>query len=86
MTSSITETTYSSREVCEITGLTYRQLDWWIRTGKIELSWDGTPGSGHPRRWSEHEVRRLQAMLAAYDEAQEVIEALRNGDLWARSA
>lgn len=79
------QTSYSSREVCELTGLTYRQLDWWIRTGKIELSWDGTPGSGHPRRWRSDEVRRLKHMVAAYDEAREVIRSLRSGDLWAQS-
>ena len=80
-----TYSTYSSREVCLLTGLSYRQLDWWVRTGKIEVSFNGTPGSGRPRRWTLAEVRRLQHMVTAYDEARETLAALRSGELWAKS-
>lgn len=66
-------------------GLTYRQLDWWVRTGKIETSFNGTPGSGMPRRWNAEDVRRLKHMVAVYDEARETIAALRSGELWAKS-
>jgi hypothetical protein len=27
---------YSSPQVCEMTGLTYRQLDYWNRTGRAQ--------------------------------------------------
>lgn len=85
MTSSDIQTTYSTFEVARLVGLSYRQLDWWIRTGKIETSFNGMPGSGHSRRWSGDDVRRLKHMVAAYSEACEIIAALRSGDLWARS-
>jgi hypothetical protein len=79
------ESVYSTIQVCRIVGLTYRQLDWWLRTGKIELTSDATPGSGNNRLWTPEEVRRLKHVVAVYHEARETMAALRSGDLWARS-
>lgn len=38
--------TYSSTEVCEAAGITYRQLDYWTRTGLVPHTWtfSGSPG------------------------------------------
>lgn len=36
-------------------GISYRQLDYWTRTGLIESS-EATPGSGHRRYWPEEEL------------------------------
>lgn len=59
-------TGFTTRDVCALTGLTYRQIDYWTREGAIapEHS-DGVPGSGHPRHWSVGDARRL-AFIAAW--------------------
>lgn len=36
-------------------GLTYRQLDYWFRTGLIHAVGGNTPGSGYSRKWTEAE-------------------------------
>lgn len=56
----------TSTEVCRRTGLTYRRLDYWTRSGAIPrgLCTTELPGSGHPRRWTESAARALAA--AAY--------------------
>lgn len=52
---------YRSSEVCALAGITYRQLDYWRRSGLI----DGTPstvGSGFAILWTAdqlEEIRRL---------------------------
>jgi hypothetical protein len=41
---------YSSREVCELAGITYRQLDYWIRCGRFGAEMlDDAGGSGSRR-------------------------------------
>lgn len=40
--------TYTSRQVCRATGVTYRQLDYWLRRGHVRGA-DRRPGSGKPR-------------------------------------
>lgn len=57
----------SSPEVCELSGLTYRQLDHWCRRGLIapEVAADG---SGTHRRWHPRvliEIARLAAAIKA---------------------
>lgn len=37
--------------------LTYRQLDLWTRKGFLRPANGPTPGSGHPRQWSDHELQ-----------------------------
>ena len=53
---------YSATEVCELTGATYRQVDYWIRRG--HLGDPATPGSGHPRAFSLDGVVLVAALLA----------------------
>jgi hypothetical protein len=53
--------TYSTDEVCAITGITYRQADYWARTGAVEPL-VGARGSGSRRRWTAHEVCAVQAL------------------------
>lgn len=56
---------YTSAEVlAAVPGLTYRQLDYWTRTGIIAAI-DDLPGSGVARgyRWSELRVIALVAAL-----------------------
>lgn len=42
-------------------GVTYRQLDHWIRQGYIHAE---APGSGNPRQLSSHETKVLRHMAA----------------------
>jgi DNA-binding transcriptional MerR regulator len=52
-------------EMCALTGVTYRQLDFWTRSGVIRPPVDAT-GSGSRRRYSPDQVRyvRLAAELS----------------------
>lgn len=52
-----------SMEVIEQTGITYRQLDYWCRTGIIEPTIPGR-GSGSARRFTEREVDTIRALVA----------------------
>jgi len=44
--------TVDSKELMALTGATYRQIDYWCRQGYIQPVGDGTPGSGHRRRFN----------------------------------
>lgn len=48
----------SSEAVCQLTGLSYRQLDYWCRSGVIEATVPAR-GSGSTRRWSPDVVEFL---------------------------
>lgn len=37
-------------------GITYRELDYWTRTGRLRTLTDATPGQGHGRMWQPGEV------------------------------
>src|SRR4051812_31311939 len=45
-------------EVCHRAGITYRQLDYWTRTGRIPgVQRLISPGSGSPREWTYREAQ-----------------------------
>lgn len=46
----------NSIELCEITGLSYRQVDYWTRRGVLNPAHE-IMGSGTHRRWSDLETR-----------------------------
>lgn len=50
-------------DVLAATGVTYRQLDYWTRTGLVHPATPALPGSGYARGWHPDEVRVL-AVLA----------------------
>jgi hypothetical protein len=77
---------YSSYEVAQEVGITYRQLDHWVRVGSIDIERVRRVGSGCPRRWTEEEVARLRTIVARYNEAMAIVEAFRSGALWASTA
>lgn len=56
----------TSREVADLVGVTYRQLDHWTRRGYLPIG-DRTPGSGVPRRWWPDEVERARVFAALAD-------------------
>jgi hypothetical protein len=74
---------FTTGEVLEVTGLSFRVLDYWLRTGAIRLT-DGTmPGSGVSRRYSLDEVAAIQRLVDRYNRATDEIEAIRSGKAWA---
>lgn len=59
---------FSTREVCEITGVTYRRLDYWVRMGYVTPEIRGA-GSGRARGWSNENVDRVVEIRDAIDRA-----------------
>lgn len=55
---------FTSVEVCAAAACSYRQLDHWTRLGIIHPSVSSTPGSGHQRRWSTHDVSIVKVLTA----------------------
>lgn len=77
---------FSSLQVAEMAGITYRQLDHWVRVGIIGVERVRYVGSGQPRRWTLEEVYRLKAMVERYNEALATIDAFRSGAMWEQTA
>lgn len=88
------EETHSSTEVCRGTGLTYRVLDYWVRTGVI-TPYQEANGSGSRRRWSDAQFTHLAVMAEVHhylnthvseyvstDMMHSLAEALREGRVW----
>lgn len=48
---------YTSDDVTDLAGISYRQLDYWTRVGVLQPLGHARPGSGYERRWSQAEVR-----------------------------
>lgn len=69
-------TTYSSAQVCQLAGVTYRQLDYWTRQGLIHPTIPAR-GSGSKRRWTWDDVERARRLrLAARLVSGSIIDAL----------
>lgn len=56
--------TLSSNEVSRLVGVTYRQLDYWCRTGLVRPH-VVAHGSGSRRRWSKDDVERVRRLAIA---------------------
>lgn len=54
----------STNELLDVTGATYRQVDYWCRRGFIPGQ-ERRPGSGQPRVWTWEQVARVQGLCAA---------------------
>lgn len=55
--------TISSKELCKLTGATYRQIDYWCSRGYIHPAHGGTPGSGNKRRFSKAHIDRVKLVV-----------------------
>lgn len=70
-------------QVCELVGITYRQLDYWARTGLLKPSLVDASGSGSRRRYSYHDVLELKVIKQLLDagvslqSARRAVECLR---------
>jgi DNA-binding transcriptional MerR regulator len=75
-------------QVCSLVGITYRQLDYWARTGLLRPSITDAKGSGTQRRYSYGDVIELKVIKQLLDaglklqQARQAVECLR-GDLGA---
>jgi DNA-binding transcriptional MerR regulator len=70
--------------VCRLTGVTYRQLDYWARTDLVTPSITPANGSGSKRSYSYSdvlEVKVIKSLLnsgVALTRARQAVECLRN--------
>lgn len=58
---------YRGPTACKAAGITYRQLDYWARTGLVEPSIRSTTGSGTPRLYSFRDVLVLKVVKRLLD-------------------
>jgi len=71
-------------QVCSVVGITYRQLDYWARTGLLRPSIVDASGSGSQRRYSYRDVLELKVIKRLLDsglklqQARQAIECLRS--------
>src|SRR5664279_4476512 len=54
-------------QVCSLVGITYRQLDYWARTGLLRPSIADATGSGSQRRYSYSDVLELKVIKRLLD-------------------
>jgi DNA-binding transcriptional MerR regulator len=84
----VTEEGFRGAQVCSVVGITYRQLDYWARTGLLRPSITDATGSGSQRRYSYGDVLELKVIKRLLDaglklqQARQAVECLR-GDLGA---
>lgn len=74
-------TTYSTTQVAEIAGVTFRMIDYWVRNGHITIRAQAR-GSGSRRRWTQAELDALVLTVEHVANAQETLDAFARGDLW----
>ncbi len=63
----MTDTGYRAPQVCNLVGITYRQLDYWARTGLLRPSIQSANGSGSQRRYSFTDVVQLKVIKRLLD-------------------
>ena len=75
---------YRGPQVCSIVGITYRQLDYWARTGLLHPSISQARGSGSQRVYSYADLVQLKVIKRLLDAgvslqaARRAIECLRS--------
>ena len=62
-----TGTGYSGKRACEIVGISYRQLDYWTRTGLVRPSVRDARGSGTQRLYSFQDLALLRIIKKLLD-------------------
>jgi DNA-binding transcriptional MerR regulator len=75
---------YRGPQVCSVVGITYRQLDYWARTGLLHPSITEARGSGSQRRYSYTDLVQLKVIKRLLDAgvslqaARKAIDCLRS--------
>lgn len=65
--SSVTEDGFRGPQVCQLVGISYRQLDYWARTGLLRPSLAEAQGSGTKRRYSYRDLLELKVIKRLLD-------------------
>lgn len=65
----------ASADVCQLAGITYRQLDYWVRTGRLVPSLPGD-GSGSRRCWSLDDARKAIELGLTLDVARGLLRSV----------
>ena len=60
---------------------TYRQIDYWIRTGKVWLANDAS-SSGTYRRVTDAEAAGIAAVAEAYALRQQILDGINDGSIF----
>ena len=63
----MTDQGYRAPQVCKLVGITYRQLDYWARTGLLTPSIQSAAGSGTQRRYSFGDIVQLKVVKRLLD-------------------
>ncbi len=63
----IAEDGYRAPQVCNLVGISYRQLDYWARTGLITPSIQTAQGSGTQRRYAFTDIVQLKVVKRLLD-------------------
>lgn len=63
----MTEQGYSGTKAASIVGISYRQLDYWARTGLIEPSLTPAAGSGSRRAYTYRDLLELRVIKSLLD-------------------
>lgn len=58
---------YRAPQVCKLVGISYRQLDYWARTGLIRPSIQTAQGSGTQRRYAFTDIVQLKVVKRLLD-------------------
>ncbi|MGI8775432.1 MAG: MerR family transcriptional regulator [Actinomycetota bacterium] len=61
------ETGYRGPQTCKIVGISYRQLDYWTRTGLVAPSLQAAQGSGTQRLYSFNDLLQLKVIKSLTD-------------------
>ncbi|MGC1419226.1 MAG: MerR family transcriptional regulator [Acidimicrobiales bacterium] len=83
MTDSLTSG-FSGPTVCRLTGVTYRQLDYWARTDLVTPSITPAKGSGSKRRYSYADVLEVKVIKSLLNSGlslartRQAVECLRS--------
>jgi DNA-binding transcriptional MerR regulator len=75
---------FSGPKVCRLTGVTYRQLDYWARTELVTPSITPASGSGSKRTYAYRDVLEVKVIKSLLDSgvslarARQAVDCLRN--------
>jgi DNA-binding transcriptional MerR regulator len=76
---------FSGPQVCRLVGITYRQLDYWARTGLLTPTLATARGSGSKRRYDYTDVLEVKVIKSLLDagvslqRARRAVDCLREG-------
>lgn len=80
------EPTFTTTDVLAATGMSYRMLDYWLRTGVVVLVTNPKTGSGGRRQFTASEVRAVKRLYERYQQTNMTLDHIRSGAAWMEEA